>query len=303
MVGAPQSATGAAEESSWNSERRMSATAGGGVCDILSPAGLIGADDPPPVSVVNSESDSPVVFLCDHAGNHIPGHLANLGVKPADLERHIAFDPGAAALARGLADRFRATALFANYSRLIVDPNRGLDHVDLFWRVSDGTVVPGNQGLTAEQRAQRLAAYYWPYHRRVAAEIDRRVAAGVLPAVIGIHTFTPALHGEPPRPWHVGVLWQRDGRIAVPLIQRLRLQGTLCVGDNEPYSGRDYLGGSMERHAIPAGLPHVVIEVRNDLLVRAEGVRRWVGLLGAVLEPVLATLAIDCKAQVPLAAE
>jgi len=308
MSGVPQSALCRETTPVRLNARRISAVSEHGLeCGDLGTAtarpALIGPDELQAVSVVNGLSKRPILFLCDHAGNQVPKALGDLGLSSIELQRHIAYDPGAAALTRSLAEHFAATALFANYSRLLVDPNRGLDHPDLFWEQADGTEIPGNQGLTDDEKVQRLASFYWPYHRQISAQIDRLQACGVAPAVIGMHTFTPALKDGPNRPWHVGVLWRRDGRIAVPLMQRLRLQGNLCVGDNQPYSGMDYLGGSMERHPIPRGLPHVVIEIRNDLLNDAEGVRSWTRLLGAVLEPVLATLAIDPGTQLPMAAE
>lgn len=274
-----------------------------GRCGAMPRAGLIGADEPPPVSVMNGDRERPLLLLCDHAGNRVPRSLGTLGLPVEALQRHIAYDPGAAPLTRALSARFQATALFATYSRLLVDPNRGLDHPDLFWERTDGTLVPGNQGLTSGQKTQRLEAFYWPYHRRIAAEIERLSAGGSGPVVIGLHTFTPALKGGPARPWHIGVLWRRDHRIAKSLLQGLRRRDGLCVGDNQPYSGLEYLGGSMERHAIARGLPHVVIEVRNDLLTDADGVRRWAGLLGTVLEPVLAVLAGETGSAIAIAAE
>ena len=210
-------------------------------------------DEPAPVVVENPEGRAPLLLLCDHASAFIPAALDRLGLDGAELARHIAWDIGAAEVTRELARLLNARALLSHFSRLIVDPNRWPDDPTLVPQISDGTVVPGNRDLGAEAIEVRMATFYRPYHEAIEAEIERRLAAGETPAVVSVHSFTPVMRGGE-RPWQVGVLWQEDARLPVPMIARLRDRG-LVVGDNEPYSARGraraYTGDS-RRPAWPA---------------------------------------------------
>ncbi|WP_207459910.1 N-formylglutamate amidohydrolase [Azospirillum sp. SYSU D00513] len=255
------------------------------------PPPLLGPDDPPPFTVLKPDSDSPVLLLCDHASRAVPKALGDLGLTEAEMCRHIAYDIGVADLTRRLSDRFGATAVLSGYSRLIVDPNRSLDDPTAIPVVSDDTVIPANRSLDAAEVRRRVDAIFRPYHEAVAAQIAAKRARGLVPAVVSIHSFTPVMRGVA-RPWHVGILWDRDPRIPVPLMERLRADGRWCVGDNEPYTGRTTTGGTIETHATPAGLPNVLIEVRQDLVAVPEGVALWAEVLGDALEPVLADPAI-----------
>jgi predicted N-formylglutamate amidohydrolase len=239
-----------------------------------------------PVEVVRPDGESSLILLCDHASNAIPHELDSLGLDPADLRRHIAYDVGARGLTLALSDLFEAPALLARFSRLVVDPNRGEDDPTLIMRVYDGSVIPGNRALDERERERRLATYHRPYHAAVSAAIHRSLGQGTTPRLVSIHSFTPQLRGRAPRPWHVGVLWDRDDRIAAPLIEALRADDELVIGDNEPYSGR-LEGDCLWRHGTSRGLPHVLIEVRNDLIADMEGQQAWAALLGRRLAEAL----------------
>jgi predicted N-formylglutamate amidohydrolase len=230
-----------------------------------------------PVDVVRPEGDPSLILLCDHAANAVPPGI-DLGLADADMARHIAWDPGARGVTLGLSDAFEAPAVLARFSRLVIDPNRGEDDPTLVMRLYDGTVIPGNRGVDAAERARRLDAYHRPYHAAVTAAIDRSLAQGVTPRLVSVHSFTPQLRGRAPRPWHVGVLWDRDDRIAAPLLAALRSDDELVVGDNEPYTGR-LEGDCLWRHGTTRGLPHVLIEIRSDLIADAAGQRAWAALL------------------------
>ena len=173
-----------------------------------------------------------------------------------------------------LARLLDAPAILTRFSRLVIDPNRGEDDPTLVMRLYDGTIMPANRHVTPHEVERRLDAYHRPYHAAIEAEIDARLAAGRPPALVAIHSFTPRLRGRAPRPWHVGVLWHLDGRLAAPLIARLRAEPDLCVGDNEPYSGQ-LEGDTLSRHGTAANLPNVLIEVRQDLIATETGQRLW----------------------------
>ncbi|MEO8443613.1 MAG: N-formylglutamate amidohydrolase [Gammaproteobacteria bacterium] len=245
---------------------------------------LLGADDPAPVEEVRPPvPEYPVLLVCDHASARIPAALFNLGLAPLDLGRHIAVDIGAAALTRGVAALLGLPAVLSRYSRLVVDCNRHLDDPSAFPKASDDTVIPGNQDLPQAERDRRVAAIYRPYHAAVREALAK---LGPLPGVVAIHSFTPEFAGVV-RPWHVGILWDQDAGLAEPLIAALRVEEDLCVGDNEPYSGRHPAGYTMDAHAESRGLPHVSIEVRQDLLATPAGIRRWTALLATALRPIL----------------
>jgi predicted N-formylglutamate amidohydrolase len=241
--------------------------------------------------VLNEHSEAPALIVADHAGRAVPACLHDLGLDPLVFDLHVAWDIGSAHVACILAERLGAPAVLANYSRLVVDPNRPLSDPTAFIESSDGVAIRGNAGLGEEQRAQRAAAVYWPYHDKIAQRLQAIRARGMAPALISIHSCTPVLDGVA-RPWHFGVMWNRDGRIAQPLIARLRAIPGLCIGDNEPYSGRHPQSFTLNHHAEPAGLPHVGIEVRQDLIMDETGAQRCAHILADTLAPVLASLGL-----------
>lgn len=235
---------------------------------------LIGEDEPPPYTVVNPEGRAPFLLICDHATRRMPRSLGTLGVAEPDLERHIAYDIGSHDLALWMSERTDARLVMAMYSRLIVDPNRHPGTPTSIPLASEDVVIPGNHDLSAEDVAQRENEFFWPYHSAVDREIERFRHAGRVPAIVSIHSFTPAFLGFE-RPWHIGILWHRDPRIARPLLERLEADPEICVGDNEPYSARNPEGYTIETHADNRGYANVLLEVRQDLIADSAGVEKW----------------------------
>ncbi|MFW5654317.1 MAG: N-formylglutamate amidohydrolase [Roseicyclus sp.] len=237
-----------------------------------------------PFFVEGEDRPSRWIVTCDHATNRVPEDVAggDLGLPPEDMARHIAHDVGAAGVARALAGALDAPAIYANFSRLVIDPNRGEDDPTLLMKIYDGSIIPANRHADAVEVERRLARYHRPYHRAIEALIATRQA----PVLVAIHSFTRAFAGRPPRPWHVGVLYSGDTRLALPLLARLNAEPDLCVGDNEPYSGH-LPGDSLDRHGVQRGLPHVLIEVRNDLIVTPEAQRAWGLRLAPMLDAAL----------------
>jgi predicted N-formylglutamate amidohydrolase len=248
---------------------------------------LLVAGDPTPFELINPEGRARLVLFSDHAGRAIPKRLGKLGLSQAELDQHIGWDIGIGALARHLAAALDAPAVLGAYSRLVIDCNRRLNDPTSIAQESDRIPVSGNRGLGEADRKARAAAIFEPYHRAVAAMIDARLKAGITPAVLSLHSFTPRMNGQQ-RPWHIGILWNRDPRLPVPLMARLLKEPGLVVGDNEPYSGRDEHGYSIVAHAEIAKLPHALIEMRQDLIGDAAGVAEWGDRLIAVLRDVLA---------------
>ncbi len=236
--------------------------------------------DFPPFELVDGEPAAGVLIVCDHAANALPPEYGDLGLPAAEFSRHIAYDPGAAAVARTLAGRLGAPAVLSTYSRLLIDPNRGEDDPTLIMRLSDGAVVPGNAGVDGDERARRIARFHAPYHAAIDAAIDRALAAGRPPIILSIHSFTPVWRGRV-RPWHAGVLWDADPRIAEPLIAALRAAGDVVVGDNEPYSGA-LANDCMYRHGSRRGLAHGLVEIRQDVIGDAAGAAAWAERLAKI---------------------
>lgn len=247
--------------------------------------GLLAEDEPRPFELFNAAGRAPVLLLCDHATRFIPRALNSLGLDEACLIRHIAWDIGIAEVTRRLAERLDAPAMLSHFSRLIVDPNRRADNPTLIPEISDGVIVPGNRGLTPEQREARLETFFRPYHAAISDQLDAMLAAGTAPALISMHSFTPVMKGEE-RPWEIGILWNRDPRLPQPLMARLRAEG-LTVGDNLPYSGADEHGYTQHMHGDRRGLANVLIEVRQDLIDTHQGAADWADRLGTALAAVL----------------
>ena len=245
----------------------------------------------PSHEVIAGDPGAGLVLVCDHARNAIPDEYDNLGLPPGELERHIAFDIGVEGVTRGLADRLGVPAVLAGFSRLLIDPNRGLDDPTLIMQLSDGAVVPGNLAVDEGERQRRVERYFRPYDEAVGAMIARSVATGRAPAILSVHSFTPVWKGVP-RPWDIGVLWVEDDRFASPLLAALAQDPQLVVGDNEPYSG-GLSGDTMDRHATAKGLPDALIEIRQDLIANQAGIDEWVDRLAGLLPAVVAGLRVD----------
>ena len=227
----------------------------------------------------------PLLLLCDHASNVLPP--GGLGLDASLLSTHIAYDIGAAAVTRALAQAYGAPALLGSWSRLLIDLNRGEDDPTLVMKLSDGSIIPGNRAAEAGEVARRIARYHAPYHAAIDAELDRIGQGAVL---VSMHSFTPSWKGRP-RPWETGVLYDRDVRLAKPLMARLAEAG-LTVGDNEPYSGA-LEGDTLWRHGTCRGLPHVLIEMRQDLVGTGEQAQEF----ALRLKPILDAALIDMHSQ------
>lgn len=250
---------------------------------------LLTESDPPAVARCRAAGNARVVLTCDHASHRVPEALNKLGLSDAQLVRHIGWDIGAAAVTRRLAPLLGAPAVLAGYSRLVIDCNRRLDDPSAIPMESDGVAIPGNIGLAAAAVDARKAELHAPYHAAIEREAQRLEAGGVAPAVVSVHSFTPEMKGFV-RPWHVGVLWDEDGRIALPLLHGLRAElGPALVGDNQPYSAREPVGFTQRFHARERGRPHVAIELRQDLVGEESAAVAWAERLARLLKPILAT--------------
>jgi predicted N-formylglutamate amidohydrolase len=253
---------------------------------------LIGSGDPAPFEVFNAEGKTPLLLLCDHASNAVPQTLRGLGLGPSVREQHIAVDIGAADVCRHMAKRLDCPAVLCGYSRLIIDCNRQPGDPTAIPPVSDGVPIPGNQNLTEAQATQRVDEIFWPYHRAIGDTLAHlwRQNPEMPPMVIAMHSFTPCLQDGAVRPWHVGLLWNRDNRMMVPMMASLRNQGW-TVGDNEPYSGRE-IAYTLDSHATAAGLPHVAVEIRQDLIGEPSGVAAWAAHMARSLDGILGQAAL-----------
>ena len=243
---------------------------------------LLTAGEPAPVTVHNPDGRSPFLIVADHAGNSIPRALGRLGIPANECERHIAWDVGIGAVSRLLAGMLDATLVQQNYSRLVIDCNRMPGSETSILEISELTPVPGNIDLGKDQKSARVREIFRPYHDRIESELDRRRQAGRPTALIAMHSFTPIFMGEA-RPWHAGVLYNRDPRFAHRLLALLKREEELIVGDNQPYSVTDATDYTIPVHAERRGLHHVAIEVRQDLIDDDNGRRAWGALLARLL--------------------
>ncbi|HLH11833.1 MAG TPA: N-formylglutamate amidohydrolase [Methylovirgula sp.] len=237
-----------------------------------------------PVEAIAGRRDGGLLLLCDHASHALPAAYGTLGLSREDLETHIAYDIGAAAITRSLAASFEAPALLTRFSRLLIDPNRGAEDPTLVMRLSDGRIIPGNARIESAEIVRRRQHYWLPYRQAIAAEIAAMLNAGPPPAVIGIHTFTPVWK-KFARPWQVGILWDGNPRFARPLIAALAADG-IVVGDNEPYAGR-LPGDTLDAEITPRGLAGLLIEIRQDLVADLQQAHAWAERLGRILRPIL----------------
>jgi len=237
--------------------------------------------------ITGSEQKGPWLVTCDHARNHVP-HTVNggsLGLPPEEMGRHIAYDVGAEDLSLALGRRLRAPVLCSNFSRLVIDPNRGEDDPTLLMKFYDGTIIPANRHADATEVERRLEVYHRPYHHAY----DRMATPDR--AIIAVHSFTPQLKGRQSRSWEIGILFAQDRRLADPTIAGLQACGGLTVGVNEPYDGH-LPGDSIDRHALRTGRLNILIEIRNDLIRTPKSRKAWVQLLAPILEQALATIQI-----------
>ena len=235
---------------------------------------MLDPDEPHPVRVLREHGASSIFLTGDHAGRSVPRRLRGLGVPLAEMERHIAWDIGIAGVTERLSEALDATAVLQAYSRLVIDCNRDPSWASAMPVVSEYTPVPGNEGLSDGDRAARVAAIFTPYHDRIRGLLDARATAGRRTLFVAMHSFTPSFKGER-RDMQVGVLFHRDVRMANTMLDLLRAEGDLIVGENEPYAITDNSDYSVPTHAEGRGLVHVEIEIRQDLIADAAGQTAW----------------------------
>jgi predicted N-formylglutamate amidohydrolase len=235
---------------------------------------LLAIDEPPPYAVINPDGASPYLLLCEHASNHIPRALGNLGLPESERQRHIAWDIGVSALAQHLSHTLDAPLFMANYSRLVIDCNRPLDVPSTIPEISETTEIPGNIGLTEAERVQRIETLFIPFAEAVARRLDLLQQQGKRPLVVGIHSFTPVFFGKQ-RPWHAGILYGKASGFGQTLISELQTDAALTIGDNEPYNIHPDEDYTVPIHADDRGLAGALIEVRQDLIDTLSGVGDW----------------------------
>ncbi len=243
---------------------------------------LLAHDEPAPVRVLHESGASDFLLTADHAGRSIPRRLGRLGVAESELDRHIAWDIGIAGVTERLAAALDATAVLQTYSRLVIDCNRDPSVPSSMPEVSEATPIPGNVGLSAAERAARVREIFAPYHARIEALLDARVAARRRTVLVAMHSFTPVFRGES-RAVEVGVLFNRDARLASALLDRLRAEGDIVVGENAPYAVSDTSDYGVPVHGENRGLPHVEIEIRQDLIAAATGQAAWAARFARLL--------------------
>ncbi|MCP9917855.1 N-formylglutamate amidohydrolase [Cyanobium sp. ATX 6F1] len=253
----------------------------------MPPEPLLGAGDPAVFQIVRPAGRSAVLLTADHAGRAIPRRLAGLNLSARVLKTHVAWDLGVDGLGRCLSERLDASLILHNYSRLVIDANRPLEAPDSIVSRSEHTAIAANGNLSAAERQQRALELFQPYHQRIAAELDGRTERAQATVLVTLHSFTP-VHSGVARPWHVGVLHGRDGRLARRMLQGLGREKGLRVGDNEPYAVSDESDYTLVVHGERRRIPHVELEIRQDLLATGAGQREWAERLASVLEASLA---------------
>jgi predicted N-formylglutamate amidohydrolase len=250
---------------------------------------LLTAADVPPVHEYNEAGQSPFLFTCDHYGRRIPRALGDLGLPESELVRHIAWDIGIAAVAEMLADALDVHLVAQRYSRLVIDCNRPPGVASSIPVISEATVISGNEGLSAEAAEARRREVFDPYHRRIGEIIDARLHRGQPTVLVALHSFTPVYAGLA-RPWHIGTLYHRDRTLPALLLQRLRAEGDLVVGDNEPYAVSDITDYTIPVHGEMRGLINTGIEIRQDLIGDQSGQHQWAARLARILGEIGETL-------------
>ncbi|MEM9435939.1 MAG: N-formylglutamate amidohydrolase [Pseudomonadota bacterium] len=239
-----------------------------------------------PYHIIGQDRPSRWLITCDHATNRVPPDIGTLGLPAEDMARHIAYDIGALGVSLALGELLNAPVVHSDFSRLVIDPNRGEDDPTLIMQLYDGTIIPGNRAVNAAERERRLNAYYRPYDAALAQMTARRDDT----IIVSIHSFTPQLNGRPKRPWEVGVLFAHDDRLSRALIAELARDESLTVGINEPYAGH-LPGDAVDRHALRQGRHNTLIELRQDLIGDAKGQKHWADVLQDTLQAALEEIA------------
>ena len=246
---------------------------------------LLASDEPLPFRVLNADSNAPMLLVCDHASRRFPKALGSMGLDPFARRCHLAWDIGAGPLTECLADSLGVTAVLAQYSRLVVDCNRDLFDPGAFLEFGDGVVIHGNRNLNQEQKDRRASELYWPYHYAIDLELKRLAAFDYPTGFFAIHSFTPVMNGVS-RDVEIGILWDADRSTAEVLIEGFRKAG-FEVGDNEPYSGKAPQDFTIDHHAEDAELPHVGIEIRQDLIDDVAGVQAIAAVMHTIIQPIV----------------
>lgn len=248
-------------------------------------ASLIRDGDPAPFEIVNPDGATPLLLVADHASNAFPAHMDHLGLDQRVLDLHVAYDIGTRAITKRMAQRLDCPAVLAGYSRLLIDPNRQPGHPQSIPPLSDAIAIPGNQDLSEAAQTARVESFFTPYHHAITETLAHVWRHGPAPAFFSVHSFTPSIDGED-RIWDISVLWNRDPRIAVPLIDILRNHDHLTVGDNEPYSGKQ-LAYTLNRHGAAGGLANCAIEIRQDHCESEQQLDLWADMLSAALKEIM----------------
>tara|TARA_B100000676_G_scaffold313283_1_gene392995 strand:+ start:4989 stop:5774 length:786 start_codon:yes stop_codon:yes gene_type:complete len=248
---------------------------------------LIKEGDPKPFTVLNADGKSPILLVCDHASPVVPRAMEYIGLDKNTFKQHVAWDIGAEDVTRRLSEKIDAVAVLSGYSRLLIDLNRHPGGLDSIPEKINDTIIPGNFKLCKKQRLERIESFFWPYHQNVSNALGCLWRRGPVPALVSIHSFTPFLGGNR-RPWDVGVLWNRDSRLAVLLLDELKKFKTRSfhIGDNKPYSGKK-LGYTIDVHAGVVGLPNCAVEIRQDLIDTSDGAQFWSDALASILGKIL----------------
>ena len=257
--------------------------------DVSETSLLETGEDVPPVLEENAQGRSPFLLTSDHFGRAIPRSLGNLGLSESELARHIAWDIGIAGVARELAKRLNAHLIAQAYSRLVIDCNRPLHAPASIPRISEATMIPGNEGLTREAVQARRREVFEPYHRRISQAIDDRLRNSLPTVLVSLHSFTPVYAGIR-RPWHVGTLYQSDNGLPSLLLKALRASGDLIVGDNEPYAVSNDTDYTIPMHGEARGLMNTGVEIRQDLISDQAGEMQWAERLADIFNDIEASL-------------
>lgn len=254
--------------------------------DSVTPDPLLQPGDPAVFAVERAGGQSAFLITCDHASRRIPRRLGNLLLSEQELATHVAWDLGVADLGRRLSARLDAFLILHNYSRLVIDANRPPGAPDSIPTHSERTRIAANEGLSAGEARQRFEEVFQPYHRRIGQELDARRSRASPSALVSLHSFTP-IYLDAVRPWHVGVLYGRDPRMGRLVVEGLRRDGDLVVGENEPYAVSDDTDYTILVHGEQRHIPHVELEIRQDLLIHESDLQSWAERLAAVLEGTL----------------
>lgn len=248
------------------------------------------SSEPPPFTLEHAHGRSAYLLTCDHASNRLPSRLGCLGLGAEALATHVAWDIGAAGVARRLADALDAFLIMPNYSRLAIDCNRPPGSAQSILARSESTEIPGNRDVPGNEAETRANALFHPYHDRIRAELDARRGQGRPAVLLAVHSFTPIYHGIV-RPWHAGLLYGRDHRLGRVLLELLRAEPGLTIGDNQPYAASDLTDYAIPVHGEARGILHTGLELRQDLIPDADGQAAWAARLAPLLEQALAKCA------------